>query len=105
MAVAIPALALMLLAGDLWLILAMVFIIGFAIANVFPIIFSAALKRQPDYANEISGLLITGVAGGAVIPLLMGLVSDAIGQTGGMAVLLLTMAYLMFCALKMKGEK
>jgi fucose permease len=102
MFVAIPALLIMLLIGNLWCILSMIFIIGFAVANVFSIIFSAALKKLPEYANEISGLMIMGVAGGAVIPLIMGITSDSLGQTGGMSVLLVAMAYLTYSAFKLK---
>ena len=104
MLVAIPALLVMLLIGNLWGILAMVFILGFTVANVFSIIFSAALKKMPNRANEISGLLIMGVAGGAIIPLIMGITSDSFGQTGGMTVLLVALAYLLFSAFKLKEE-
>lgn len=103
MLVAIPALLVMLLISNMWGILSMVFIIGFAIANVFSIIFSAALKKMPDRANEISGLLIMGIAGGAVFPLIMGITSDSIGQTGGMAVLMIALVYLLYTALKLKN--
>ena len=102
MFIAIPALLVMLLIGNLWGILSMVFILGLAVANVFSIIFAAALKRKPERANEISGLLIMGVAGGAVIPLIMGITSDSLGQTGGMAVLLIALGYLLFSAFKLK---
>jgi len=102
MLIAIPALLVMLLIGNLWGILAMVFILGLAVANVFSIIFAAALRRKPERANEISGLLIMGVAGGAVIPLIMGIASDSLGQTGGMAVLLVALGYLLFSAFKLK---
>jgi len=101
---AIPALLIMLLIGNLWSILTMVFIIGFALANVFSIIFSAALKKLPEHANEISGLMIMGIAGGAVIPLIIGITSDLLGQTAGMAILLLAMAYLTYSAFKMKEQ-
>ena len=102
MFIAIPALLVMLLIGNLWGILSMVFILGLTVANVFSIIFAAALKRKPERANEISGLLIMGVAGGAVIPLIMGITSDSLGQTGGMAVLLVALGYLLFSAFKLK---
>jgi FHS family L-fucose permease-like MFS transporter len=102
MLTAIPALIVMLMLGNLWGILSLVFLIGLAVANVFSIIFSAALRLRPDRANEISGLLIMGVAGGAVIPLIMGIVSDSVGQTGGMAVLFIAFAYLLFNAFKLK---
>lgn len=104
MFIAIPALLVMLLIGNLWGILSMVFILGLTVANVFSIIFSAALKRKPERANEISGLLIMGVAGGAVIPLIMGITSDSVGQTGGMAVLLVALGYLLYSAFKLKDS-
>ncbi len=102
MAIAIPALLVMLLIGNLWGILSMVFIIGLAVANVFSIIFASALRERPERSNEISGLLIMGVAGGAIIPLIMGITSDAMGQTGGMAILLVALGYLLYCAWKLK---
>ena len=102
MIVAISAMLVMLVMNNLWAILVLIFIMGFAIANVFSIIFSAALQKKPERANEISGLMIMGVAGGAIIPPLMGIVSDAMGQTGGMAVLLIAMIYLLFSAFNLK---
>jgi fucose permease len=102
MIVAIAGMVAMLLLSNLWAILVLVFIIGFAVANVFSIIFSAALQKKPERANEISGLMIMGVAGGAVIPPLMGVVSDTMGQAGGLAVLLGAMVYLLFLAFSLK---
>jgi FHS family L-fucose permease-like MFS transporter len=102
MAVAIAGMLVMLTMSNLWAILVLIFIMGFAVANVFSIIFSAALQKKPERANEISGLMIMGVAGGAIIPPLMGVVSDAMGQTGGMAVLLVAMIYLLFSAFSLK---
>ena len=99
---AIIAMGVMLFMSNLWAILVLVFVIGLAVANVFSIIFSAALQRKPERANEISGLMIMGVAGGAVIPPLMGVVSDSMGQTGGMAVLLIAMVYLLITAFGLK---
>ena len=102
--VSIPAFIVMLLMSNLWGILSMIFLIGLAVANVFSIIFSVALKQRPERANEISGLIIMGIAGGAVIPLIMGITSDSIGQTGGMAILLVALVYLLFSSLKLKEE-
>ena len=102
MFIAIPAFLVMLFIGNLWGILSMVFVSGLTIANIFSIMFAAALKRKPDYANEISGLMIMGVAGGAIILPVMGILSDNFGQTGGMAVLLVAFVYLIFCAFRME---
>jgi FHS family L-fucose permease-like MFS transporter len=102
MLLAIPVMILMLLTGNLFVILATVFLLGLLVANIFSIIFSAALKKEPKRANEIAGLLVMGIAGGAVLPLLMGLVSDSLGQTAGMALLLAAFFYLLFNAFKME---
>ncbi|WP_321375966.1 MFS transporter [uncultured Draconibacterium sp.] len=88
--------------GPVSLMYVMIFCSGLAVANVFSIVFSAALRRKPEYANEVSGLLIMGVAGGAIVPPIMGMVSDAAGQTGAMVVVLLLFVYLLINALKMK---
>jgi MFS transporter, FHS family, L-fucose permease len=81
-------------------------LIGFSIANVFSIIFSMAIQLRPDKANEISGLMITGVFGGAVIPFIMGLTSDAIGsQVGSILIILLSAIYLLFCAFVVKPTR
>jgi FHS family L-fucose permease-like MFS transporter len=47
----------------------LVFIIGLAVANIFPLVFSIAIEKFPSRSNEISGLMIMAVSGGAVIPL------------------------------------
>jgi len=102
MIVAILGMLVMLMMSNLWAILVLIFILGFAVANVFSIIFSSALQKMPERANEISGLMIMGVAGGAVIPPLMGVVSDNLGQAGGLAVLLVAMIYLLFTGFNLK---
>ena len=104
MSVAIPAIILMILTSQLWAILTLVFILGFACANVFSIIFASAIKLKPESANEISGLMIMGVGGAAVIVPVMGFVSDKSGQTGAMLVLLACLVYLLFCAFRIKKE-
>ncbi|MDR3094343.1 MAG: MFS transporter [Bacteroidales bacterium] len=71
--------AAILAASSLWSIMACVALIGLGYANLFAIIFSLALKQQPEKANEISSLLIVGVSGG-VIALLLGIVSDIFGS-------------------------
>lgn len=74
-------------------------VIGITIANVFAIIFGFALKHKPEKANEISSLMITGVSGGAIISLISGPISDAVGsQTGSVMVILACAVYLFFCS-------
>ena len=83
--------------------LVLVGLIGFACSSIFSVIYSAALKSHPDKANEISGLMITGVCGGAVIPPLMGASADFAGnQIGSLVVITCCMAYLAVCALLLR---
>jgi len=75
--------------SNLWLLLVLIFIIGFTCANVFSIIFSFALKRMPDRSNEISALMIMGVSGGAIVLPIQGLVNDGFGLSASLSVLLI----------------
>ena len=79
--------------------------IGFFCSSIFSVIYSQALKNRPDRANEISGLMITGVCGGAAIPPAMGVLTDAVGsQAGSIAVIAACMVYLTCCAFCLKHE-
>ncbi|MDR1973756.1 MAG: MFS transporter [Bacteroidales bacterium] len=70
-------------------------LIGFGNSNIFPIIFSNAMSSVPDRSNEVSGLMIMGIAGGAIFPLLMGVCSDYLQtQSGALIVLSLLIVYL-----------
>lgn len=75
---------------------AFIFVTGLGIGNMFPTIFSLALEKMPDRANEISGLLIMAVSGGAVIPLVMGLVSTTFGALTSISVLAACMLYILW---------
>jgi fucose permease len=80
-------------------ILAMIAVMGLCIANVFSIILSLALQHVPGKTNEVSGLMIMGVSGGAVIPPLMGVLTKTIGsQTGSLWVIFGCVIYLLCCA-------
>ncbi|GET24002.1 sugar MFS transporter [Prolixibacter sp. NT017] len=97
--IAALALFMLIFAGNEVLIFGLFAVVGFTIANIFPIIFGMAIQSRPDKANEISGLMITGVFGGAVIPFFMGLLSDALGsQVGAVLVILLSALYLVYIA-------
>ncbi len=69
-------------------------LVGYGNSNVFSIIFSQALLALPEKKNEVSGLMIMGLFGGTVFPLLMGFASDAIGQIGAVLVMAVGVVYL-----------
>ncbi|HWS01249.1 MAG TPA: MFS transporter [Prolixibacteraceae bacterium] len=73
-----------------------ILVIGLGAGNLFPIIFSMALARMPERSNEISGLLIMAVSGGAVIPLGMGYVSTVFGPMASLFVIGGCMMYLLW---------
>jgi fucose permease len=78
----------------------MIFIAGLGIANIFPIIFSLTVEKYPTRSNEISGLMIMAVCGGAVLPPFMGWISDLTGNvTASMYVLVAAVLYLLFVSL------
>ena len=69
-------------------------LVGYGNSNVFSMIFSQALTDMPGQKNEVSGLMIMGLFGGTVFPLLMGFASDAVGQMGAVAVMAVGVIYL-----------
>lgn len=73
-----------------------IFMIGFGVGNMFPIIFSLSLAKMPDRANEISGLLIMAVSGGAVIPLVMGFVSTTVSPIASVFVIGACLIYILW---------
>ena len=72
----------------------MIAMIGYGNSNIFSIIFSQALLREPERQNEVSGLMIMGLFGGTVFPLLMGFASDLIGTLGAVLVMMVGAIYL-----------
>ena len=72
-----------------------IFLLGLTVSNIFSLIFFKALLHKPVFRNEISGLMMMGVIGGAIISLVMGIVSDNFGLTAGMMVLGVCMLYLL----------
>ncbi|MBN2665500.1 MAG: MFS transporter [Bacteroidales bacterium] len=72
----------------------LVFLIGLAVANIWPLVFSIVIGRYPDKSNEISGLVMMAISGGAVIPLLVGWISDISNIALGMTILIACMVYL-----------
>ncbi len=92
---------LIILLGFIWspspaIALGMMFLLGVAAANIFPLIFAFTAGRYQNRTNEISGLMIMAVSGGAFIPLLVGSVSDNFDVTAGIYVLALCAVYLVF---------
>ena len=78
-------------------------IIGLGNANLFPIILSQAMSYLPEKKNEVSGLMIMGLFGGTIFPVLMGVASDTLRtQTGALIILSIGILYLIFLSFRIK---
>ena len=69
-------------------------LVGYGNSNIFSMAFSEALLSVPDKQNEVSGLMIMGLFGGTIFPLIMGFMSDAMGQAGAVTVMAFGVIYL-----------
>lgn len=86
------------------LMLVLFCVIGMSVANIFPIILSIAMNIAKNI-NNVSGLMITGVVGGAIIPIIMGINSDLYGsQSGSVITLFLAAVYLLICLIVLKNN-
>lgn len=105
MIIAIPAFLMLMFLGEKWSLFAAVVIVGITCANVFSVIFSVAMQYRPDKANEISSLMIMGVAGGAVVTPLVGIVAKNLGLGLSFGVLLLSAVYIYYLSVKFEKRK
>jgi fucose permease len=69
--------------------------LGFCLSVMYAIIFSLALNSISKFHGSFAGILCTGIAGGAIISLLVGKLKDLIGLQAGMLVLLFPLIYIL----------
>ena len=77
-----------------WELYTAIALVGYGNSNIFSICFAKALTSMPDKQNEVSGLMIMGLFGGTIFPLLMGIMSDNFGQAGAVLVMAVGVIYL-----------
>lgn len=78
--------------------------VGFFASSVFSIIYAMALQARSDKANQVSGLLITAVAGGGIVTPVIGLAIGTVGILGGICVILVCVLYLTYCAFGIRAR-
>lgn len=98
-ALALLSVLAMIFAPSLMIARIAIFMVGLASGNLFPLIFAITLERMPDRANEVSGLMIMAISGGAIIPPLMGVMSANIGMIASLMVLAICMLYILGASL------
>lgn len=67
---------------------------GFFLSVMWSILVSLGLNSVPRYHGTFSGILCTGIAGGAVVPLLIGGLAEWVGLQFGMLTLFITLGYI-----------
>ncbi len=69
--------------------------LGFCISVMWPMIFSLALNSLAEHHGSFSGILCTGIIGGALVPLVIGWLGDQFGLRQGMFFLYLTLGWIL----------
>jgi fucose permease len=70
-------------------------LVGFFASVMYPVIFSLALNSVEEHHGSFSGILVTGIIGGAIVPLIVGWLGDLVELRFGMFFLYLTMGYIL----------
>ncbi|KQS33026.1 MFS transporter [Dyadobacter sp. Leaf189] len=68
---------------------------GFFASVMYSVIFSLALNSVPRHHGTFSGILCAGIAGGAVVPLIVGGLGQFFGLQSAMLFLLIPLAYIL----------
>ena len=90
--------------SEKWELYTAIALVGYGNSNIFSICFAKALTSMPEKQNEVSGLMIMGLFGGTVFPLLMGFMSDAFGQAGAVLIMALGVIYLFTYIKQLKAK-
>jgi len=75
-------------------------IVGLFTSVVYPIVFTLSIEGLGEYTKTASSLLIMGIIGGAIVPPIMGLISDTIGIRNAFIAPLICYAYIMYFGFK-----
>jgi len=70
-------------------------LISLGVSNIFPLIYSLAVGNYPNRSNEISGLMMMAISGGAFFPFLVRL-SMEFNLNGGLWLILSLLIYILF---------
>jgi fucose permease len=68
---------------------------GFFLSIMWSVVFSLGMNSLPSHHGTFSGILVTGIVGGAVVPLIIGALAELIGLQYAMLFLLFTLSYVL----------
>jgi fucose permease len=93
---------LLVLTGSNYLTLAGILISGLGFANIWPMLFAITIEEKPERASELSGLMVMAISGGAIVPLIMGVIVDKGMLNYAYAVPAICFIYLFVLSMKRK---
>jgi fucose permease len=70
-------------------------LIGFFISVMWSIIFSLALNSVKSHHGSLSGILCTGIAGGAIVPFIVGWIGELVNLKTGMFFLMIPLLFIL----------
>ena len=70
-------------------------LVGFFASVMWSVIFSLALNSVDKFHGSFSGILCTAIIGGAIVPLIVGVLGDMLGLRFGMMFLYVTLGYIL----------
>lgn len=71
---------------------------GFCLSVMFSVLFSLALNSVPLHHGAFSGILCTGILGGALLPMLVGQLAEGLGLRMAMSAVFIALAYILSVA-------
>ena len=69
--------------------------LGFCLSIMWSVVFSLGMNSLPSHHGTFSGILVTGIVGGAVVPLIIGALAELVGLQYAMLFLLFTLSYVL----------
>lgn len=98
----VVCIGLVIIAPSLELAFLFIGLTGLVSGNLFPLIFSLTVNKLPENANEISGLIIMSVVGGAIIPPLIGYTQNFFSASLSLVILVVCALYIWISSLNYK---
>ncbi|MEJ1241996.1 sugar MFS transporter [Chryseolinea sp. T2] len=68
---------------------------GFFLSIMWSVVFSLGMNSLPSHHGTFSGILCTGIVGGAVVPLIIGGIAELIGLQFAMLIMVFTLGYVL----------
>jgi fucose permease len=70
-------------------------LVGLFASGMWPIVVSLALNSVAEYHGSFTGILNTGIIGGAIVPVIIGRIGDHMGLRSGLGFLYLTFGFVL----------